>query len=122
MRYFVIWKGNMDVTGVAPKINAMKIVVRFLEKTAKAKVYDGKHSFLIIMPETVGDPVWMKENVIREGDIVGVTSDDLRAQERADKLVEKYDNAREGKRYAGTAVLKYWLAHFYLQFDEWGSE
>ena len=121
-RYFAYYRGNVNVTGIPQKLNAMSIVQEFLKRTAKAKVYQGKNIIMIEMPDTIGDAIWVKENVMREGDIVGIADRPETIQAKADALAAKYESERDGKKYAGTGVLKYWLEHFYLQYDEWGSE
>ena len=121
-KYFAYYRGNIAITGVGQKLNAMAIVCKFLEISVKAKVYNGKNIVLIEMPDITGDAIWMKENVIREGDIVGIADRPETIEAKAKAMVEKYDGKRDGKKYAGTAMLKYWLEHFYMQYDEWGAE
>ena len=121
-KYFAYYRGNIDITGISQKLNAMTIVCEFLKRTCKAKVYTGKRIVLIEMPDLEGDAMWMKNNVMREGDIVGIADRPETISVKVDNLVAKYDGVREGKKYAGTATLKYWLEHFYMQYDEWGSE
>lgn len=121
-RMFAYYKGNPDITGMGQKLNAMRIVCAFLERTCKAEVKDGKKIVVITMPDVTGDAIWMKENVMREGDIVGITDRQETRDAKVEQMTAKYDGAREGKKYAGTSMLKYWLEHFYMQYDEWGPD
>lgn len=121
MRYFVYYRGNPQITGTAQKNNAMRIVTMFLGRACKADVLEGKRMTLVMMPDIVGDAMWMK-NIVREGDIVGISERMSDMESKVDGMIARYDKERDGKDYAGTSMLKYWLEHFYLQYDEWEVE
>ena len=121
-RIFAFYRGNTDITGISQKLIALRFVTAFLERAADAKVYEGKHIVMVRMPDVRGDAAWMKENIIREGDIVGTADRPAAISARADAMVRRYEEINNGIRYAGTDTLKYWLEHFYMQYDEWGPE
>lgn len=121
-RMFAYYRGNPLITGTAQKNNAMRIVTEFLKRTCKAKVYEGQRMTVVVIPDVMGDAMWMKNNIMREGDIVGISERMSDIEAKVDGMVAKYDEKRDGKKYAGVGMLKYWLDHFYLQYDEWGPD
>lgn len=77
-----------------------------------------KHTIVIkgFRRDQPGDPQWFKANVERYVDMVGTRSD-TGAQERAERIKGIYDNRIEGESKFGHAVLKYYLDHYYINYD-----
>lgn len=117
-KIFVIWKGDPQVMGAGIKMRAIETVLEFLRMTMDAEYRDAAHSFIVKIPDTEGDAMWLIRNCIGEGDIVGSTSLND-SKQRAVKCAEKYEAKREGKDLVGHSVLTYYLNHFYMNFDEW---
>ena len=113
---FVIFKGNADVEGNMLKMNAINVVVRFIEKVLpKTIVMSDKNSTIIVFPDgNPGDVKWLQDNVFRYVDILGTTND-AEAVKRAEKAYDRYSSAeKDGKEKVGSAILMHYLQQFYL--------
>ena len=89
---FVIAKGNRDVEGVMVKMNALNVVVKFIQKVLpKTVVMSDNNTILVIFPDdNKGDPKWVQDNIFRFVDIMGTTND-KEAEIRAQKAYDRYE-------------------------------
>ena len=113
---FVINKGNKDVEGVAVKMNALNVVIRFMQLVNPGiRVTQDVNNILVVMPDDhTGDSAWLKEQVFRFVDTLG-TTDDEGAQERAQKAYERYKSIpHDAYEKVGWSLLDYYLNQFYL--------
>ena len=113
---YVIFRGNPDVEGNILKINALNVVVKFIQKVLpKTTVISDKNTIIVIFPDTnAGDTKWVLDNVFRFVDIMGTTNDG-EAEKKAEKAFDKYKSVQEnGPERVGTGLLLYYMQHFYL--------
>jgi len=119
--FFVIWKGDVQVMGVGVKLRAVQTVLEFLKRAAGAEYREGNHSFIVRMPMVEGDQLWLRQNCIGEGDIVGTTSVNDSAK-RAERCMARYEERKGDTDRAGYGVLRYYLDHFYMKYDTWEED
>lgn len=113
---FVIARGNPDVEGNMLKMNAINVVVRFIQKTLpKTTVMSDKNTIIVIFPDNKpGDSKWLLDNVFKFVDIIGTTNDD-EAVRRAERAYDRYMSAeKDGAEKVGSAILLHYLQQYYL--------
>ena len=115
----VIAKGNKDVEGVMVKMNALNVVVKFIQKVLpKTVVMSDNNTILIVFPDdNKGNPKWVQDNIFRFVDVLGTTND-AEAEKRALKAYDKYEvtphMTDDGKEMVGSGTLIHYLQQFYL--------
>lgn len=114
---FVILKGNAEVSGAAIKQNAMKVILKFIEKALDVKYSEGQYTYYIAMPDELGDAQWLKDKVFRYVDIYGAYSE-KEAEKRAEKAFNIYAEANfGGSNRVGTGIIRRYLDEMYMQYD-----
>jgi hypothetical protein len=115
---YIIWKGDMAKEGVAVKMRAIEGVLEFLKRTGAADYKVGRHTYLVTCEADEGDTIWLIQNCIGEGDLVGSLGH-RDAEARAEKCVERYEDRRDGIDRTGHGVLKHYLDKWYMTYDMW---
>ena len=112
---FVIHRGNPDVEGVAVKMNAINVVVRFVKMVLpKTEMLIDKNTILVVMPDNnVGNTAWVKDNVFKFVDILGTVGDD-EAESRAKRAYDRYQTLEKKGDEVGSGIITYYLQQFYL--------
>ena len=113
---FVIARGNPDVEGNMLKMNAINVVVRFIQKALpKTTVMSDKNTIIVIFPDNKpGDSKWLLDNVFKFVDIIGTTNDG-EAIRRAERAYDRYMSAeKDGAEKVGSAILLHYLQQYYL--------
>ena len=113
---FVIAKGNPDVEGNMLKMNAINVIVKFIQLAVpKTVVMSDRNTMIVIFPDNdLGDVKWLQDNVFRYVDIIGTTNDN-EAQKKAEKAYDKYSSAaKDGKNKVGSGILLHYLQQYYL--------
>lgn len=113
---FVIARGNPDVEGNMLKMNAINVIVRFIEKVLpKTTVMSDKNTIIVIFPDNnPGDVKWLQDNVFKFVDIIGTTNDG-EAVKRAEKAYDRYMAAeKDSKEKVGSGILLHYLQQYYL--------
>ena len=108
---FVIAKGNPDVEGNMLKMNAINVIVKFIQLAVpKTVVMSDRNTMIVIFPDNdLGDVKWLQDNVFRYVDIIGTTNDN-EAQKKAEKAYDKYSSAaKDGKNKVGSGILLHYL-------------
>lgn len=115
----VIAKGNKDVEGTMIKMNALNVIIRFIELVLpKMIILSDNNMILVQFPDdNRGDAKWVQDNVFRFVDIMGTTNDN-EAVARAKKAYDRYavypHTDDGGKEKVGSGLLIHYLQQFYL--------
>lgn len=116
---FVIAKGNRDVEGNMVKMNALNVVVKFIQKALpKTIVMSDDNTMVVIFPDNnEGNAGWMQENVFKYVDIMGTTGEND-AEIKAKRVYDKYETLShkddKGNEMLGSSTLMHYLRQFYL--------
>lgn len=113
---FVIARGNPDVEGNMLKMNAINVIVKFIQRVMpKTVVMSDKNTIIVIFPDNnPGDVKWLQDNVFRYVDIIGTTNDN-EAQKKAEKAYDRYESVpKDGKNKVGSGILLHYLQQYYL--------
>ena len=113
----VVCKGNEDGLGVAVKLNAIEVVLKFVSKVLGIQYFNGNHTFMLRCPNSVGNTSWLRNNVFSYVSIIGVTSD-YEKERKADKLLEIYNQKNpDGEDLVGYGIIKWFLEDMYMKYD-----
>lgn len=116
----ILIKGDYKVEGVQLKLDAAKVLLKFVSRVLEIPFVDGKNLMGLhdLDPAKPGDAQWMVQNVFRKLDLLGVHTEPA-IDMRVDKLIEIYKSANEGQEKVGTAIIQYYFDQMYLKYEYW---
>jgi len=119
---FMIWRGDVNVLGVADKVCTVKIISGFMKDVLPGtEVFDGRNIIAVKVPRVQGDRTWMKDNVFKYVELVGAMGDDA-VRSRIERAKALYDAARGDNDYVDGELLRYYLDQRMMKYDVWGDD
>ena len=119
---FVVWKGDSRMEGVAVKLHVMGALMRFLAERNGVPFLEGRHSFVITLPDVPDESGWFRERVLRYVSVHGGTGRE-QDEETARRLAERArQEDPEGARYVGAGLLRSFLEEMYMHYDVWRED